>query len=240
MRFRKVVKLFQTHSVSTAGEKGSGKDLLTANVIARRKDGKHYISNVNYECKGKAYIKLNFAKIDPKNNFENFLTGDVKQYIYPYPENTDIYISDCGVYFPCQYNEQLNRKYKNIPVFLALSRQLGNCRVHTNAQYIGRVWDKIREQSERYILCISAKVFCGWVFQRIRIYEKYESCEQKALPFRAKKPLLDRVARMQYILEKQRYTQQYGEIKTGILIYRNKSKYDTRIFKEILENGKEE
>lgn len=240
---KKLCKTFSTHSVSVCGEKGAGKDILFANVVARRK--KPYISNTDYKCDC-SYIKLRFDKLRIGNTYRDFLDNTCKEYIYPYPDGTDVYIADCGIYFPAQYCNELNRDYKDVPVFLALSRQLGDCRVHTNAQALSRVWDKIREQSTRYILCEWCKVVKipfirkQFVIQRITEYERYQSCVDRAIPFRVPCPLFDNKGRLQWKLQKAQYEQQNGKIKRRLLVYMNKSAYDTRIFKEILENGKEE
>lgn len=235
---RKIVKLFNEHSVSVSGVKGSGKDLLMSNVVARRK--KYYISNADYKCKKSPYIKLDFRKLRTGNTYKNFLENAVKEYIYPYPDGTDIYISDCGIYFPCQYNEKLNKEYEDIITFVALSRQLGNARIHTNAQALNRVWDKLREQSDTYIVCQSAKVVCGFVIQKIRIYERYESAEKNVPPLRVRiPPLANATVRAQYQQIKTNYEIAHGRIQSRILIYRNKSKYDTRLFKSILEGDNE-
>lgn len=233
---KQIVKLFENHSVSVSGVKGSGKDLLMSNVCARRK--KYYISNADYKCKKAPFIRLDFRKLRTGNTYKNFLENAVKEYVYPYPDGTDIYISDCGIYFPCQYNEKLNKEYEDIITFVALSRQLGNARIHTNAQALNRVWDKLREQSDTYIVCQSAKVIFGIVFQKIRIYERYESAEKNVPPLRVRTPLLANAnVRAQYQQIKTNYEISYGRIKTRTLIYRNKSNYDTRLFKSILERN---
>lgn len=231
-----IIKLFNSHSVSVSGVKGSGKDLLMSNVCARRKQ--YYISNIDYKCPQAPRIDLDFRKLRTGNTYKDFLDRKVKEYIYPYPDGTDIYISDCGIYFPCQYNDQLNRQYEDIITFIALSRQLGNCRVHTNAQALNRVWDKLREQSDTYIVCQSARVIFGFVIQKIRIYEKYESAVANVPPLRLKVPLFaNKATRTQYEMMKLNYLIAHGIIKHKTLIYRNRSHYDTREFKSILEKG---
>lgn len=226
-------RIYNKNSVSICGKKGKGKDMLTANIIARRRS-RYYISNVDYKLKNKVYIPFVPQKIKTNNTYRNFIDGDTKAYYYPYPDNADIYISDCGIYFPSQYNGELNRDYKDIPVFMALSRQLGNCFVHTNSQALNRVWDKIREQSDIYISCQECYVIGKLVIQNIRIYERYESACDNVPPFSLKCPL-NAERRQKYEIEKQRYHIQYGKIKSCTLIYFNKSKYDTRLFKTLLE-----
>lgn len=234
---KKICKLFNNHSVAVSGEKGSGKDLLMSNVIARRKS-KYYISNTDYNIKGKTFIRLNLNKFMTGNTYIDFINNTIKPYIYPYRDGIDIYISDCGVYFPCQYNNELNRQYKEFPTFMALSRHLGDCYVHTNCQALTRVWDKIREQSSRFILCKGAKVlFKRIVVMKVRVYENRESAEMEVQPFRSTFTM-NKDKRERQFQEKTAYLNQHGKITTHFLIFKNKSNYNTRMFKELLENEK--
>lgn len=235
MNIYKLAKMYDNNSVSLCGKKGKGKDMLTANIVARRKS-KYYISNVDYHCHGKTFIEFNPALLKCGNSYREFLHGNITQYIYPYPDGVDIYLSDCGVYFPAQYCNELNREFKDIPTFSALSRHLGDCYLHTNAQALNRVWDKIREQSGIYIECLSCKVIGRIVIQKIRIYERYETALQSVPPCRLRLPL-NNADRELVRTERERYRIQYGDIKEHTLIYLNKSKYNTRVFKDILAKG---
>lgn len=239
MGITKIAKLYNQNCVSSCGKKGRGKDMLTANVIARRK-GKYYISNVDYKIKGKKWIRFNPELLQMGNDYRNFIEDRFNRYVYPYPDGVDIYISDCGVYFPSQYNGELNARYRDIPTFSALSRQLGDCYLHTNAQALNRVWDKLREQSDIYLSCQWCKVIFGKiVIQCVREYELYESAVNNVPPCRISVPLnAERRQRAQIEIEK--YRCQHGKIKTHYLIYINKSNYDTRMFKELLENEKQD
>lgn len=237
MGIRSIVKLFNNNSVSVCGKKGRGKDMLTANVIARR-NRPYYISNVDYKVRNSRFIRFNPALLKTGNNYKSFIEQEIKPYIYPYPDGTDIYISDCGVYFPAQYCGELNRDYKDIPTFMALSRQLGDCFVHTNAQALNRVWDKVREQSDIYLSCQWCKVFFRGkiVVQCVREYEKYESAVNNQPPCRLTIPLFGGAdCRNRVKIAREQYTATHGRIKTHYLIYVNRSKYDTRLFKTILE-----
>lgn len=228
-------KLFDKHSVAISGAKGKGKDMLFGNVIARRK-AKYYISNTDYHIPRKHHVKLNLKAFMTENNYNDFIRGKLKPYFYPYSDDIDIYIADCGVYFPAQYNGELNRDYKDFPTFMALSRHLGNCFVHTNCQAPNRVWDKIREQSDVYITCLWCKVIGKYVFQTIRIYERYDSYVNQIQPFRS----LGKLGKGNHERENEsrlNYVNKHGKIKTKLLIYKNKTKYDTRLFKRLLEQG---
>lgn len=238
----KIAKKFEQGSVCVVGMKGRGKDLLFGNVIARRKQP--YVSLIDYGCKKAEYQPLDFEKIDCKNSYKEFLHKNVQHYEYPYVEGSDIYLTDVGVYFPAQYCNELNRDYKHLPTFMALSRQLGGgTRVHSNCQNLNRIWDKIREMSDYYIYCNWCKVLGNIVIQQVTCYDKYQSCVDRVEPFQPLKvPLLstqDNKTRIQTCNEeaKRRYREVYGNVSRHLLIYVNKANYDTNIFKEILKNG---
>ena len=234
MRFKKVIKMFDKGNVCVSGLRGSGKDMLMANVATRRK--LPYVSNVDYGGEYHRFIPKEFDC--GMNTYRDFIDGKVKYYKFPYADGTDLYISDVGVYFPSQYCNELNRHYGYFPTFLALSRQLGECNVHINVQNLARAWDKIREQSDQYILCRWCYVLFGKiVIQKVRIYELYDSCLRRVPPFRLPRPLFSPGRTDTWRQEKERYEQSYGVVEERLLLYINKSNYDTRIFKKILEGG---
>lgn len=237
MMFRKIVKMFDKGNVCVTGLRGDGKDMLMSNVVVRRK--LPYISNVNY---GGKYIPLNFEDLScGHNTYKDFISGNLKYYKFPHPDGTDVYLSDVGVYFPSQYCNELNRDYKFFPVYMALSRHLAAGNVHINVQNLNRAWDKIREQSDQYILCRWCIVLFGKIaIQQVRIYEMYDSCLRRVPPFRLSRPLLGGSRVDSYRQEKERYEQNFGKVQQRLLIYIHKSNYDTRIFKRLLENGKKE
>lgn len=109
-------------NVMIFGEIGTGKDLLMANIIARRKS-KYYISPFDYKITNKIFkkhwIKLDVRRLCLDNNYRNFINSDTNLYFYPYPEKVDIYLPDVGVYFPSQYCNELQRDYKDLPAFFA-------------------------------------------------------------------------------------------------------------------------
>lgn len=234
MRFRKVIRYFEDGNVSICGLKGRGKDLLMSNVVARRR--LPYVSNMDY---GGEHYELDFHLLDLSGNtYKDFLNGSIKYYVYPYPDKTDIYISDAGVLFPAQYCNELNRDYKHLPVFAALSRHLGDCAVHTNSQSLSRVWDKWREQSDIYILCRRCIYIHGLVIQWITIYDKYQSALDRQKPLRLPMPLFaNKEMKLQRKIQLAQYEAAHGYIRNAVLIYRNRSSYDSRRFRSILEEG---
>lgn len=243
MGLKYVINQFKKGNVIVTGLRGDGKDMLFANVIARRKS--IYISNLDYHCQRSPFIRLNLDRLNVKNDYSNFIENNVVAYDYPYPENCDIYISDAGVYFPSQNERELCKQFPQMPIFQALSRHIGNCNFHCNVQNLNRLWDKIREQSDIYIRCVSCRVLFGkWVFQRVIVYDKYESCLNRVEPYiHIKAPLLSHGnSRAEYLskdeLALREFKERNGLVKGQILIYKNKSQYDTRFFKKLLADGK--
>lgn len=230
---RKIIKLFKQGNVSVCGLKGAGKDMLFANVVMRRR--LPYISNTDY---GGDFIRFDPDQLNCRNTWRNFMTGRINHFCYPFDDCIDFYIADGGVYMPSQYQSELCKEYGHIPVFMALSRHLGDANVHYNVQNLNRMWDKIREQSDTYIRCIRCKVFfCKLVIQRVIIYEKYESAVNRVPPFRLKRPLLNRDRMQTWEIQKQNYDIAHGTVVPRTLIYFNRSMYNTRVFKEMLENA---
>lgn len=246
MNINQIIKrYFDQGNVCVVGERGRGKDMLFGNVISRRRLG--YISNVEYKRKWglqPEHYPLDFEKLNcGENTYKEFMSGNINQYVYPYPKGVDVYISDVGVYMPSQFCNELNKEYKFIPTFMALSRQLGLCNVHLNVQNLNRAWDKLREQSRTYITCLKCKVIPigknQLVIQKIRIHENYNSCLANVPPLRLPWYMKFGRDRVMAQLYKLNYKIQHGQIDEHILVYINRSDYNTNIFEEILKNGKE-
>lgn len=232
MSLRSIIKLFEDGNVCVTGLRGRGKDMLMANVVVRR--GIPYVSNVDY---GGSRFEFIPGNLDCGGNFyKNFISGDFHPYEYPYPDGTDIYVSDAGIYFPSQYCSELNKQYPHMATFQASSRHLGVCNFHINVQNLNRLWDKIREQSDIYIMCLGCKVFGSIVLQKVRIYDKYQSCVDRIKPFQVNIPLIGSgQTRYQVRLARASYEASHGSIKDVYLLYRNKSNYDTRFIRELLK-----
>lgn len=237
---RKIIKMFEKGNVCVTGLLGAGKDMLVANVVMRRK--LPYVSNMDY---GGERFPLDFDLLNcGGNTYQDFISGNLKFYEFPYPDHTDVYIGDTGVYLPAQYCSQLDRDYKYLATYMALSRHLGLSCTHFNIQRLERCYNKVREMSDQFILCNwVCKPLIKWfgiVVQKVTIYELYESACRRVPPFRLPRPLLSPERIFQWKIQKQNYEIQYGKITTRILFYRNKSNYNTRAFKEMLANGKKE
>lgn len=240
LKFRQVLKIFADKSTIVYGARGSGKDLLMSNVTAYR--NLPYCSNMNYGEKSKnvplwypfdpIYIKLG------GNKYSNFVRNQLIPYSYPLPDKVDYYISDAGVYFPSHEDSKLDKDFPEIPMFQALVRHLGDCNFHCNIQALDRLWKKIREQAECYILCISCKVSKrGKVTQKLRIYDRYQSALDKVEPLKVSMPLLGKGVKTDIKLSRARFKAQYGNIIDITVRYKNKASYDSRRFKKVLERG---
>lgn len=226
-----VIRDFETGNVLVAGMRGSGKDMLFGNVVARRK--KPYISNTDY---GGQYIPFVPSEFDcGGNTFRNFLSGKIRQYIYPYPDGYDVYIGDAGIYFPSQYDSQIDKEFGYLSTYIALSRHTGAHNIHCNAQAIERIYKKMREQSDIFYVCNWCKVIAGKiVIQQVTRYEKYQSAVDRVPPFRLRCPILNRNRIQTWQIQKQNYLISHGVIRRRVLIYWNRAHYNTRIFKEVL------
>ena len=230
-----ITKLFESGNVCVTGLRGRGKDLLFGNVIIRRKSP--YVSNLNY---GGEYYPYDYKNLSLGGNTYDTMLNSPYYYEYPYPLGSDVYLSDIGVYFPSQYCNELNKKYQSIPYYMALSRQVSHNNVHINVQNLNRAWDKIREQSDIYLMpvkCIYIKPL-DIVIQKVIEYDKYDSCVQRVKPCRIKVPL---IGKQDYILSCQMYVDNFenahGIVKSYWLIYKNKSNHDTYYFEKLLKNG---
>lgn len=243
MRLKKLYKkTFKQGNVIVTGLRGRGKDILMANIIARFSNS--YISNFDYKCNNSKFIALDFNNLDCKNSYKNLVNGNIINYCYPYPLGCDIFVSDAGVYFPSQYCNELNRDFKFMPTFQALSRQLGRCNFHCNVQNINRLWDKIREQADIYIMCNWCRVLFGkMVIQCVTIYDKYESCLNRVEPFKPLKvPTFHKsinkdLYRVKNLELKRSFDERNGMVKRKLLIYINKSDYDTYYFDKLFKGG---
>lgn len=230
---RKFVKLFDEGNVIVTGLRGRGKDLAFCIVVNARK--RDYISNVQYSNPKKRYkcfpLDLKVWELSG-NTYTDLVTGEVKQYVYPYPDNIDYYISDAGIYFPSQYQSELCKKYKSAPMFQALSRHLGDCNVHCNVQNLNRLWDKIREQSDIYVRMHKCKVFPR-LFRLCHVtaytYQNAESCANGIIPPRFGIGKVAKESRYNFEIA-------HGKITKISFFARLPYNYDSRRFKRILEN----
>lgn len=236
ININKVKEWFENGNVVVAGERGSGKDVLCGNVIARI--NRPYVATMDYTKDGK-YIPLDFSKLDcGGNTWRNIISGRINYYEYPYADKTHIWISDAGAQLPSQYNTELDYEFPQFPLFMALSRHLGKCHVHVNTQDLERPWLKIREQaSKKYIVCQECHVILGIVFARFWLYNRKESAIREIPPFPLKRPLFSHNDKFDYDMAIAEYEIAHGTIEEYSYICINKSKHDDRYFKQLFESG---
>lgn len=178
---RFIADRFKAGNVIVFGAKGKGKDLVFQKVIAKRKE--RYFSNMDY---GYNFNYLSLGELRLGNNtYENFIEGVVEVIEKNEQlEGADIYISDAGIYLPAQYHYLLDKKYKSLPIFYALSRHLYNNNVHVNVQALNRVWDKLREQADSYFKALKTVKVFGLLFTKVRFYETYQTASENRAPMR--------------------------------------------------------
>lgn len=225
-----IIKAFKTGNVIVTGLKGTGKDIVFQNVIRTRRA--QYVSNTDY---GGKYLQFDKKYISTGGNkFTDFTNGTLKKYIYPLEDGTDIYLADAGVYFPSQYCNELNKMYSETPLFMALSRHLGDCSVHINVQNLNRLWDKIREMSDTFIRCRRTRVYFKKIaVTKLTMYDNADSCLERREPF----PFFI-TNKKEVRMRKAEYKAKYGDIRKMTLItILPKKHYNTRVFKTMLENG---
>lgn len=221
-----VVKRFKKTNVIVFGKKGSGKDLVFQKVInVRKKEG--YYSNLTYGNKFQS-IKLGDVSVFP-NTFENFINDNVRIVSKKLHENEDIYLSDCGVYLPSQYDSLLDKRFPSLPIYYALSRHLSNSNVHCNTQALSRVWKKLREQADTYIRVKKTFKLPFILITQCYVYDKFSSAESELEPVRFR--LGNEISKAEVDI----YRASNGEIKKGYIIqFKASVKYDTRAFHEIV------
>ena len=229
---QRFVSLFKHGNVIVSGMKGRGKDFAFCVVVNARK--RNYISNVCYSDPKKKYqhfpLDLRVWELSG-NTYADLVTGEVKKYVYPYPDEVDYYISDAGIYFPAAYFSELNKKYKSAPVFQALSRHLGDCSVHCNCQVQTQLWDKIRLQSDMFIVMKRCRHLFGKLFWLSSVvYNKAESAEQQIDPPRFGMGKTGKQAKLNFEIA-------HGQIYRIRFFCRLPYRYDSRRFKRILENN---
>ncbi len=173
-----LINEFARCNVIVFGKKGTGKDLLFSHVIALR-DEEHY-SNIYYD-EHTEVVDLKDVSLGDIT-FEKLVNGTYEKIEPSFSEGADIYISDAGVYLPCQYDKLLSDLYPSMPVLYALSRQLYSNNIHCNVQSLGRLWIKLREQADSFIRTLETKD-CGEFLKVTTIcYENLESASKGLLP----------------------------------------------------------
>lgn len=219
---RWLLNAFDNYDCAVYGFRGTGKDVLFAHAI-NLKGGKHY-SNIYYnsETEVRDLKELNVGG----NTYEDFINGNIKKFTANFEDGYHFFISDAGVYLGCQYNKELNQNYGELPIHIALRRHLYDSHVHTNSQALNRPWDKVREQQGCFIHTLGTTDYGDFLIVKAISYTKYESALE-CLPPPEKQDKF--------------HVMKYGEIlEHKFKVPVASLSYDTRHFKTILLNKKEE
>ena len=97
---------------------------------------------------------------------------------------------------------------------------------------------QLQSYYKQWVLSISKVLFGKIVIQKITLYDKYQSALDRVEPCRITVPLLAKrevKQNAQIYLDKFRNT--YGMVRNGLLIYINKSTYDTHHFERLFAEG---
>lgn len=223
----RIKSAFSHGSCIVFGRKGYGKDILFQTIINSRHQP--YFSNLDY---GGNYHHIDLKEMELiGNDCHNFINGNINKCEKNTAlENHDIYISDCGVYLPSQFDSYLHKVYPSMPISYALSRHLWNNGIHCNAQTLSRVWKALREQADYYILmrkrCLKLPFF---IVLFTTEYSKYDSAYNELQPMN--NLLFNKYSKA----EQQVYKAKHGFIKNGLIIVSKRSlHYDTRAFHKII------
>lgn len=228
LAWKSCLEKFKECNVIVFGKKGTGKDLLFQKVINARKD--KYYSNISY---GGNYSNIEVKDLTTGNTYESFIANQIKlSNKVPDREGHDIYLSDCGIILPSQYDSKLHSVFPSFSSYYALSRHLYNSNVHCNTQALSRVWKALREQADFYVMTKKSRsfLFC-FMLTEVVTYEKYQSAELMLMPFKCPSGLNDRQAKEHYL----EFTSLHGEIKHFYILQKKSNiKYDTRAYHKII------
>lgn len=229
IKLSKLLHKFKKCNVIVFGKKGSGKDLVFQYVINKRK--KRYYSNISYGGKHKK-ITVNDISVSP-NTYDNLINNDIKLTKKHLKENTDIYLSDCGIYLPSQFDTKLYKTYPSFTVYYALSRHLTNSNIHCNTQNLDRVWKGLREHADFYVKVKETLSLPLFLLTKIVMYDTYQSAQQQLNPLSSR--ILNKYSKAEYDL----YQATNGNILSAwILQPKKRIKYDTRYFHKLFYKRK--
>ena len=183
-----LVNCLQEGNCIIFGPKGSGKDLLNNKGINARDEPCY--ANIPYNKELCTVRDIRKFSVEP-NTYKNILNNDIKVIDKENKECCDMYISDGGIILPSQYSNDLVKNYPSLPIYYALSRHLTNSNIHINTQYLGRVWDKLREQAEYFIRAVHTTKIAfkfknkehGVLITEFIVYDNYQSALSKLNPF---------------------------------------------------------
>jgi len=225
-----LLKVYKNGNVINCGTKGKGKDMQFQHVINLR--GEKCYANIDYGplCTVLPLSVLNCGVGPNANTFEKVLEGNITIIPKEMDEGCDYYISDAGVHLPSQHNNLIDKKYPTLAIRYALSRHLTNSNIHANSQYLGRIYNKLREQADGYMLARGTLPLPYGILCSFRYYQMYESCDRQLSPIS-----LAMIPNKYRRAEKDVFNASNGIIKNGLFFIRYKDiHYDSRIFHKLM------
>lgn len=219
-----IISCFSDGNVITFGLKGCGKDLIFNKAINSR--NQNCYANIPYNKELCVVKDINEFSVSP-NTFENILDNNIKIIPKLNKENCDFYISDGGIFLPSQYSNRLIKDYPSLPIYYALNRHLTNSNIHINSQYLGRVWDKLREHAAYYIMAVKTKNIFGFLITKFIVYDNYSSAAAKMRPYKVSGLITHSESRA----NREDFESKHGLVKECYIIqHKSKIFYDSRYF----------
>lgn len=220
-------RVFSDANTIVFGLKGRGKDLIFNKAINARKVNCY--ANIPYNKLLCTTRDIRQFSVEP-NTFINILNNDVKIIDKNNMESCDYYISDGGIFLPSQYSNTLIKMYPSLPIYYALNRHLTNSNIHINSQYLGRVWDKLREHAGYYIMAERTTKIFGFLITKFIVYDKYDSASAKLRPYKITGLLTHSESRA----NKEDFESKHGYVKRFYIIQQTKHVYyDSRYFHRV-------
>ena len=222
-----LIRVFSDGNTIVFGLKGRGKDLIFNKAINSR--NVNCYANIPYNKQLCTIKDIRDFSVSP-NTFTNILDNDVKIIQKTNMENCDFYISDGGIFLPSQYSNTLIKMYPSLPIYYALNRHLTNSNIHINSQYLGRVWDKLREHSAYYIMAERTRKIFGFLITKFIVYDKYDSASAKLRPYK----VTGLVTHSESRANKEDFESKHGYVKRFWIIQNKKHVYyDSRYFHRV-------
>lgn len=237
---KQLCNLFSNGNVIVFGKKRKGKDILFNAVINARK--KRCYSNISFNKKYSSVKDISdfeLKGIDYKAFINKGTLERINRSDLNFEDGYDLYISDAGIHLPCQYNSELDKRYRSFPILYALSSQVFKMNIHLNTQALNRPWDKIREQADYYIKALHTTFIFGLVITRYRVYDKYASALNDLRVFKTSGGILKKSNDSK--AQKDTYLAMNGVIEEHFIIqFKKHIDYDTNAFRCKLINETEE
>lgn len=225
--------IFLDNNTIVIGPKGTGKDLIFNNAmrLIKKHDKKiKLLASQPYGEKVDKVIDIKDLELG-ENTYNHFIQNKIhliqKNNDF---ENSQVFISDGGIYLPSHEDNQLKKYYKSLPIMYAVSRHLYNMNIHVNVQAFNRIWKMLREQADNYIKALKSVKVGPFMFTKLRYYSEPQSAEQNILPL-SQKGFAKRMPNKYYRAIRAEFEAKHGIIRDFWTIQKVKDlTYDTRYF----------